>query len=163
MGIVLFRIDDRLIHGQVVEGWFHYLHPDRIVVADDAAAASSFQRDLMTLVVPYGVRTEILTIKETAAGCLEGAYSACRAMILFRLPKDALSAIGCGLCIDRLNLGGLHGVGRTRVLYKGIMATEEDIRDLQAILKLGIQVEIRSVPSEPALDLKSLIEEGHLF
>ena len=157
MGVVLFRIDDRLIHGQVVEGWFHHLHPDRIVVADDEAAGSPFQRSLMALVVPYGVQSEILTLKEVVESCREGAYSACRAMVLFRLPKDVLTAISCGLSIDRLNLGGLHGVGRTRVLYKGIIATEEDIQDLQAILKHGIKVEIRPVPSEPALDLNSLI------
>ncbi|MEK6776096.1 MAG: PTS sugar transporter subunit IIB [bacterium] len=157
MGIVLFRVDDRLIHGQVVEGWFHHLHPDRVVVADDEAAASPFQRSLMALVVPYGIQAEIMTVQEAVDSCREGAYSECRAMIIFRLPRNVLAAINSGLAIDRLNLGGLHGVGKTRSLYKGIIATEEDILDLQAILKHGVTVEIRSVPSEPALDLKSLI------
>jgi len=64
MGIVLYRLDDRLIHGQVVEGWFHHIRPDLIVVADDAAAANDFQKSLMEMVVPMGIRSEILTIRE---------------------------------------------------------------------------------------------------
>jgi mannose/fructose/N-acetylgalactosamine-specific phosphotransferase system component IIB len=157
MGIVLYRIDDRLIHGQVVEGWFHYLRPDRLIVADDEAAGSPFQRNLMELVVPYGVKTEILTVHEAVQRCLEGAFSDSRAIVLFRLPQHFLEAIHLGLSIDRVNLGGLHGMGRTRFLDKGVLASERDLQDLQAIMETGVNIEVRPVPSEPAVDLKGMI------
>ena len=157
MGILLFRVDDRLIHGQVVEGWFHYLHPDCVVVADDEAAGNPFQRNLMELVVPYGIRADILTIEETVQRYQDGAFAKCRAIVLFRLPQNALKAVHLGLPIDRLNLGGLHGTGHTRYLDKGVIASEEDMQDLQKILDSGIHVEVRSVPSEPAVNLKGLM------
>lgn len=157
MGVVLYRIDDRLIHGQVVEGWFHFLQPDRVVVADDQAAGSAFQRSLMELVVPYGVRTEILTIREAVTRCQEGAYAQCRAMVLFRFPRDVLTALGLGLSITRLNLGGLHGTGKVKYLGRGVLASEEDLRDLEALLASDLAVEVRPVPSEPSVDLRGLI------
>ncbi len=157
MGVVLYRIDDRLIHGQVVEGWFHFLKPDRVVVADDEAAGSAFQRSLMELVVPYGIEAETLSVQESVMRCRKGTYSACRTIFLFRLPRDVLTALHLGLSIDRLNLGGLHATGETKFLCKGVNAAEEDLRDLKEILDSGVQVEVRPVPSEPSLDLKNLM------
>ena len=158
MAVLLFRIDDRLIHGQVVEGWFPYLHPDRVVVADDEAAASAFQRSLMELVVPYEVGTEIVTLAELVerqrAGGLEGG----RSVVLFRLPHDVVTALRLGLALERVNLGGLHARGRVRTLGRGIQASEEDLRDLREILRAGVRVEVRAVPTDPAVELGPLLE-----
>ncbi len=157
MGIVLFRIDDRLIHGQVVEGWFRTVHPDLVVVADDEAAGSEFQRTLMEMVVPYGVRTEILPVLEATRRCMEGAYVDCRGIFLFRSPKDVLTALNAGLSIQRLNLGGLHSDGETRSLGRGVLVSEPDLQDLKKILGFGVHIMVRPVPSEPAVDLQSMV------
>jgi mannose/fructose/N-acetylgalactosamine-specific phosphotransferase system component IIB len=157
MGILLYRIDDRLIHGQVVEGWFHYVHPDLVIVADDDAAGNPFQKSLMEMVVPLDVRTEILTVREAVARCLKGDYSSRRGILLFRLPRDVLKAMACGLSVHQVNLGGLHSTGKTCFLAKGINASEADLAELQTILASGVQVDVQAVPSEPAVDLKNLL------
>ncbi len=157
MGIVLCRIDDRLIHGQVVEGWFHHVHPDLVVVADDEAAKNAFQRSLMEMVVPYGIRTEILPVREAVARCLAGEFAPYRGILLFRYPRDVLQAISCGLPMKEINLGGLHSAGKTQFLGQGVNASEDDLMELQAILDSGIQVEVQPVPAEPSVDLKSLL------
>lgn len=157
MGIVLYRLDDRLIHGQVVEGWFHHIHPDLIVVADDAAAANDFQKSLMEMVVPFGVRSEILTIRDAVERAMNGVYGPSCGIMLFRFPRDVLSALGMGLTMERLNLGGLHSEGETRVLGKGINASTQDLKDLQEIVHRGVKVEICPVPSEPVVDLRHLL------
>jgi mannose/fructose/N-acetylgalactosamine-specific phosphotransferase system component IIB len=89
----------------------------------------------------------------------KGTYSACRTIFLFRLPRDVLTALHLGLSIERLNLGGLHAMGKTKLLCKGVNAAEEDLQDLKKILDSGVQVEVRSVPSEPSLDLNNLIKK----
>jgi mannose/fructose/N-acetylgalactosamine-specific phosphotransferase system component IIB len=157
MGIVMFRIDDRLIHGQVVEGWFHTLHPDRIVVADDEAAENAFQKSLMKLAVPYGVVTEVLTIQNAVQRFQEHDFLSSRSIVLFRLPRDVLTALDLGLSIDRLNLGGLHAAGKTKILGKGVLASEQDLHDLEEILQSGIHVEVRPVPTESSVDLRRLM------
>jgi mannose/fructose/N-acetylgalactosamine-specific phosphotransferase system component IIB len=157
MGVLLYRIDDRLIHGQVVEGWFHTLQPDRVVVADDEAAGSAFQRNLMELVVPYGVKTDILPVRETVQRYQKGAFNDSRTIVLFRHPRDVVTALGLGLTIEQVNLGGLHATGETRFLSTGVLASTEDLRDLRTILDAGVRVEVRPVPSEPAVDLRGLL------
>ncbi|NOY54043.1 MAG: PTS sugar transporter subunit IIB [Deltaproteobacteria bacterium] len=157
MGIVLCRIDDRLIHGQVVEGWFHYVHPDLVVVADDAAAENAFQCSLMEMVVPYGVRTEVLPVREAVDRCLAGEFSSYRGILLFRHPRDVRKAISCGLPLKEVNLGGLHSMGKTQFLGQGINASQDDLMELQAILDSGIRVEVRTVPAEQSVNLKSLL------
>ncbi|MDX1762948.1 MAG: PTS sugar transporter subunit IIB [bacterium] len=157
MGIVLYRLDDRLIHGQVVEGWFHHIRPDLVVVADDAAAGDEFHKSLMEIVVPFGVRSEILPIREAVDRVTNGAYGPNRGIMLFRFPRDVLRALGMGLTMERLNLGGLHSDGKTRVLGKGINASTQDLRDLQEIVHQGVKVEICPVPSEPVVDLRHLL------
>ena len=57
MSIVLFRVDERLIHGQVVVGWAE-LHPDRIVVVDDEIAASQWEQELYAMGLPSEVTPE---------------------------------------------------------------------------------------------------------
>ena len=125
-----------------------------IVVADDAAAANDFQKSLMEMVVPMGIRSEILTIREAVERAMNGVYGPSRGIMLFRFPKDVLSALGMGLTMERLNLGGLHSEGETRVLGKGINASTQDLKDLQEIVHRGVKVEICSVPSEPVVDLR---------
>ena len=44
--IVLARIDDRLIHGQVMTAWLQFTGGNHIVIVDDATAGDEFtQRD----------------------------------------------------------------------------------------------------------------------
>ncbi len=157
MGIVLFRIDDRLIHGQVVEGWFHHLRPDLVVVADDATAANEFQRSVMEMVVPYGIRTEIVPIREAVQRCRTGAYAARRGIILFRGPGAVLTALGLGLSVEFLNLGGLHSEGSTTVLGRGVNASERDLRDLRRLLGQGVRIEVQPVPAESPVDIRTLM------
>ena len=160
MAVLLFRIDDRLIHGQVVEGWFPYLHPDRVVVADDEAAASAFQRSLMELVVPYEVATEIVSLAELVARQRAGGLEPGRAVVLFRVPRSVVTALDLGLALERVNLGGLHARGAVRTLGRGIAVSEEDLRDLREILAAGVRVEVRAVPSDPAVELGPLLAAG---
>ncbi len=157
MGIVLFRIDDRLIHGQVVEGWFHHLRPNVVVVADDATAANEFQCSVMEMVVPYGIRTEIVPIREAVQRWCAGAYAAQRGILLFRGPGAVLTAMGLGLSLGSLNLGGLHSEGPTTFLGRGVNASEGDLRYLRLLLGQGVKIEVQPVPAESPVDIRTLI------
>ncbi len=61
MNITVMRIDDRLIHGQIVTKWIDYANAKKIIVADDKAAGDPMQQMLLKLAVPSGVKLEILT------------------------------------------------------------------------------------------------------
>ena len=75
MSLRLVRIDDRLIHGQVVAGWLRALGARRIVIVDDATAGDEFLREVLTLAAPQGVPVEVLDLAGGAARCIELAAS----------------------------------------------------------------------------------------
>ncbi len=66
MPIELFRIDDRLIHGQVVVGWGQPLDVGFIVLVDDEVATSEWEQELYRLGVPPGMSVHFETVAEAA-------------------------------------------------------------------------------------------------
>ena len=91
--LVFVRIDDRLIHGQVVEGWVNYLKATCILVADDKVAANALQRSIMEISVPHGLKVFIGTVADISEQVRSAALSAERAILLFSNPIDALRAL----------------------------------------------------------------------
>src|SRR5664279_287697 len=90
MSFRLVRIDDRLIHGQVVAGWLRALGAKRIVIVDDATARDEFLREVLTLAAPQGVPVEVLGLAEGAARCLELASTPEPVIVLARSPRTIL-------------------------------------------------------------------------
>ena len=78
--IVLARIDDRLIHGQVMTAWLQFTGGNHIVIVDDATAGDEFTKSIMSMAVPNGIKLSILTVEDGAkllARFLMGTRSLC--------------------------------------------------------------------------------------
>src|SRR5690349_13292108 len=108
MSVVLLRIDDRLVHGQVVEGWLKNLRINHIVVASDSVAADDTQKALYMLAVPNGVALDCLPVPDVAAAWQAGAWSMDRVLVLVSSPEDALRLLQGGAPVRSVNVGGLH-------------------------------------------------------
>jgi mannose/fructose/N-acetylgalactosamine-specific phosphotransferase system component IIB len=67
VAIVLFRVDDRLIHGQVVVGWGRPLGVNRVVLVDDQVAASAWEQDLYRMAVTSDIEVEFVTVAQAAS------------------------------------------------------------------------------------------------
>ncbi len=74
MGVLLYRVDDRLIHGQVVVGWGRYLKANAILVASDRAADDELAKTMMEMGAPADVKVEVLPLAAAAARVTSGAY-----------------------------------------------------------------------------------------
>lgn len=160
MGSPWVRIDDRLIHGQVVEGWVPHLKARRIVVVSDAAAADETQRMLMRLAVPDEIGLEVLSTEEARAraGVLSADES--RLLILCPSPHEALSLLKAGLKAPSVNVGGMHySVGRM-MIGRAIFLAEEDRDALRAIVGLGVELDARAVPAEKGIALAQMLGDG---
>lgn len=146
--IVLARIDDRLIHGQVVEGWLRVIQAGRIVVVSDQAAKDNFQQGLMRMAVPPEVALTVLSVQEAASSLLEKKWAVERVLLLMPGLKEARRLAEAGWTPEVLNLGGLHDApGRTShtpALALGV----EDVADLRFLLAKKISIEVRPLPSD---------------
>jgi mannose/fructose/N-acetylgalactosamine-specific phosphotransferase system component IIB len=158
MSVVLYRIDERLIHGQVVMGWGPQLGVEQYVVVDDELATSEWEQDLHRLGLPDTTSADFLTVGDARARLPEIDADSRRTVVLTR----TVAAMGAlaerdGLRGCEVNLGGLHhAAGRTeRVPYVFLGQAEEE--RLQALADKGVKVSARDLPGSPAIDLESLL------
>ena len=93
MKISVFRIDDRLIHGQVITAWIAYADAKTIIVADDKAAGDEFTQSLLKMATPDSIQLKIMRVEE-AISWIQTTEEAGQALLLVRSPKEALSS-GC--------------------------------------------------------------------
>jgi mannose/fructose/N-acetylgalactosamine-specific phosphotransferase system component IIB len=158
MPIALLRIDDRLIHGQVVEGWLPQLGVDLVVVVSDAAAADPVQTALMKMALPPSVGLSVLSVADAPAALSSAQAAARRILILAPGPEEALALLEKGVAVDRINVGGLHfTVGKVQ-LGRALFLNEKDKAALRAISARGVRLEGRPLPSDPEENLGSILE-----
>lgn len=159
--VVFIRIDDRLIHGQVVEGWVNFLKASSIFVADDQVAMNTLQRSIMEISVPQGLKVFIGKVAEICDQ-VRSSESTDRAILLFSKPSAVLRAIDMGLSCSELNIGGMHFVPGKRKLIDVVAVDDEDLEALRAIAGRGVKVTVQSVPNQKPLPLEKLFKACRL-
>ncbi len=146
--IVLNRIDDRLIHGQVVEGWVYFLKATCILVADDRVASNIVQRSIMEISVPQGLKVIIGKVEEICAQLRSSVLDGERIILLFSNPSDVLKAIRSGFDCSVLNIGGMHYVPGKRKLLDVLAVDASDLDALKEIAAKGVKIDIQAVPTQ---------------
>jgi len=157
MPIVLFRVDERLIHGQVVVGWGGPLHADRLAVVDDELAASAWEQELYCLGVPPEMSADFLSVEEARAAFPGWRTDGRRTIVLVRDVATARRmAEGRLLEGEEVNLGGIHHAeGRDRILpYLHLRPDERAALD--EIAALGAAVSARDLPAGRKVPLEEL-------
>lgn len=156
MHISMIRVDDRLIHGQVVVGWTQALGLQQILVADDATAADPVQKNLLMLAVPAGVTADVLTI-EHAARVVEASSSTIPTIVLVRGPAELAALHAAGMPMSEVNVGNVHtGPGRER-LTKEVHATPVEIEIWRTLAAAGVKLTAQWLPGTAKTDLGQLV------
>jgi mannose/fructose/N-acetylgalactosamine-specific phosphotransferase system component IIB len=157
MAIALLRVDDRLVHGQVVEGWLPSLKADLILVASDSAAADPISSALMKMAMPPAVGLLVLGVAAAAEALASPQMAARRALVLVPGPAEALALLKKGVAVDRVNVGGLHfTIGKVQ-LGRALFLDEKDKDALREIARRGVRLEGRPLPSDPEEDLAPML------
>ena len=126
MGIVLFRLDERLIHGQVVVAWGEYLKPDRIVIFNNQIASSPWERELYMCCVPPDFQASVYNLEEASQKLSNGVFDSEKVIALVDNPADIFQLHQKGIRIPEVNLGGMHySQGREQILPYLYLAKED--------------------------------------
>ncbi|MBN2011141.1 PTS sugar transporter subunit IIB [candidate division KSB1 bacterium] len=162
MPLVLTRIDDRLIHGQVVIGWGNYIHPDRIILCSDSIASSPWQRELYEAagaMAMYNVTISIWTETETIHFFQhDDAVNKEKILLLVESPEDINRLVENHVQIGVVNVGGMHFKRGRRQIAPYIFVSDEDIASFQQLLERNLTVEGQDVPTSKKLDIAKLLE-----
>jgi mannose/fructose/N-acetylgalactosamine-specific phosphotransferase system component IIB len=161
MSLTLLRVDERLIHGQVVVGWGGQLHPHRIVVVDDELSASAWEQELYCLGLPPNMAAEFVTVDGARARIAEWVASSERIFVITRDVGTMLRVARDGRLRGMdINIGGIHhATGRDEVLpYVYLSGSErEALRELAAE---GARISARDLPGARAAGLQELVDGG---
>lgn len=161
MNINVLRIDDRLIHGQIVTKWIGEANAKKIMVVDDKAAADKTQQMILKFAVPSGITLEILN-KEDAIKRIQEDTSNVNVLMLLRNPKETDAFIDMGFHMDKIIVGNISNskskVGRTKLLDY-IYVEPEDVEALNRLAQKGIKLEVKAIPEEKAKDPMELISK----
>lgn len=155
MGIVLARVDDRLIHGQVMTSWLNYTGASKIIVIDDATANDAFLSMIIKTLVPQNIKTEVTTVEKSVD--VVSKIGDEKVIILAKTPTPYLNLIENGITLPKVNLGGMGSTMNRKTLYRNISASEEEIKTFKKIMEHGVDVEIQMVTEDQAINLKKLI------
>jgi mannose/fructose/N-acetylgalactosamine-specific phosphotransferase system component IIB len=154
--LVLYRIDDRLIHGQVVVGWGQPLDIGFIVLVDDTVAAADWEQELYRM----GVPPEMDVYFHSASDAIQNLAkyrSDPRAGILLTGDIDTMRRLVEGNGIHAVNVGGLHSrAGRVQRLRYVFLSPDEE-RELRELAALGVTVTAQDVPGVRPVPLEDLL------
>jgi mannose/fructose/N-acetylgalactosamine-specific phosphotransferase system component IIB len=151
MTLALYRIDDRLIHGQVVVGWGQPLNASFIVLVDDEVSSSDWEQDLYRMGVPPHIEVIFASVDQ-AAGMLTTWEADQRVGILLVGDVDsALALAQRAPQLRRFNVGGVHHRTGRRERLRFVYLTDDEAAKLRQLAAGGVEVTAQDVPTARAI------------
>ncbi len=155
--ILLTRIDNRLIHGQVATQWNSTLGANLILVANDDVAGNKMRQNLMNMAAPTGVATRFFSLQKTI-DVIHKASPKQHIFLVAENPSDVLTLVKGGVPIRKVNIGNMHMSEGKRRVATSVAVDDADVAAFKELQDLGVELEIRRVPSTPAEDINKLFQ-----
>lgn len=155
--IVLTRIDDRLIHGQVMTAWVKKTRADQILIIDDEVVKDSFMSEILKMSAPSGIDIVVLSVADAVDFVKNIPNEKHKVIILVKSPKVIKTLVDNGVTIEKLIIGGMGAREERKVLYKNISASPEERELLKEIIAAGVAVTIHIIPDQKEISVEKLL------
>lgn len=157
MPIVLCRVDDRLVHGQVVIGWGRPLGVEFVALVDEGVAASPWEQDLYRMAVPPEIDIRFATVADATA-LLAGWQGDGRRGLLLTGDIETMAALHRAdrVVVHRINLGGIHHRPGRRERLPYLYLTDEELRGLVALEAEGAEISAQDLPTSAPVPLRAI-------
>ncbi len=156
--IVLVRVDDRLIHGQILEAWVPFLKASSIIIANDEVASDFFRETVMRMAVPSDTEVIVRSIDEFSENYPYSQTRGKRTLVLFSCISDAVRAYESGFHFHHLNIGNVYSERCAMTCLPSILLGTRDIDHLKVLMKNDVTVELRRIPRERSSDLRNFLK-----
>lgn len=153
--IVLTRIDNRLVHGQVATQWCGSIGANLILVANDDVANNKMRQGLMDMAAPNYASMRYWTLEKTIS-TIHKAADRQLIFIVCETPQDVLKLVEGGVPIKKVNIGNMHMAEGKRQVAGSVAVDDSDVAAFAKLRELGVELEIRRVPQEAAENIDKL-------
>lgn len=155
--IVLVRIDDRLIHGQVVTAWIKQTGGNKIVIVDDPLTKDVFMQRILKAAAPPDIKVEVFTTAG-AAEFLKGDAESCeKVVVLAKTPFPLKKLMDEGIMFEKIILGGMGAKTERKKFNKNVSASPEEVLCMRNITQSGTKIYYQLVPMESPVDMERVL------
>lgn len=162
MNVLLVRVDDRFIHGQILESWIPFLKAQSVIVANDNLASDHFQKTIMSMAIPERIILRIVSLDESLMLKEDKELDGKRTLVIVSSIRDAYTLYTNGFDFSQLNIGNNKGTEDSKQVSYSVWVDKEDMERLRTLMDKGVDVSLQSVPRERNIDMKSIIEMVHI-
>jgi mannose/fructose/N-acetylgalactosamine-specific phosphotransferase system component IIB len=157
MDIVLVRVDNRLVHGQILEAWVPYVKANCIIVVDDHVASDFFRETVIKMAVPSDIDVIIASVDDFTRYHVSGDHNSRRTIVLFSEVADVVTCYKNGFKFDRLNIGNVHNEDCIKECSPSVLLGERDIESINDLLAAGVKVELQRIPREKPMKAEEIL------
>ena len=155
--LVLTRIDDRLIHGQVMTAWIKQKNAVQVVVADDGVAEDDFMINVLEMAVPDEIAIGIFNRDDAVEFMKQGLEAP--TILLVKGPEILNYMVDQGIEIDEIDVGGMGAKEGRSVLYKNISTNPEENKNFLDLIQKGVNVFVQVMPQDKQVNVAEYIKK----
>lgn len=157
--VVLARIDDRLIHGQVITAWLKHIQANSILIVDDALAKNSMMSRIYRAAAPSNIDLFIHDYETSLEFLKSDDKKHNKVVILTKTPQIYERLINDGVQIPTIVLGGMGSNQERKQFIKNVFASEEEVSSLSRMCESNIKIVYQLVPDDKETDIKSILSK----
>lgn len=157
MSIELVRIDDRLIHGQIIMAWCKAVPVERIVVIDNMVAADVFRKVLFETVAPPGIKVAVLDVSQGIECFKNNIFGDEKLLVLVTNPATLVIMVENGVKLSKVNIGGMSFSQGKKVLMQAVSINNTDKNDFEKLYNYGIVLQMQVLPNDVPVDIMTQI------
>ena len=158
--IVFARIDERLLHGQVVTAWVNDVACTQIYVIDDLTAKNVLIVNLYKKLAPPGTICDVVSVQK-AIEILKGepVDKKERVMLLVKVPQVLEALVDAGVQIDKINLGGMGLNNERKPFIDNVSASEDEVLSMKRMIDKGVNITYQVSPYSKTTDVSKVINK----
>ena len=154
MAVKFIRIDDRLIHGQIVTAWVKSYQAKKVIIVDDLVAKDEFLINVMEMVKPSGITLDVISTENLAERIAAYESEAANSIILVKTPESAKKCFDAGLPLKELNGGGMGAKAGRKQIYRNVSASDSEVQTMMEMKATGIDVYLQATPNDKKVEVK---------
>lgn len=156
MAVEFSRIDDRLLHGQVVTTWVNVKQIEQVIIINEAVAKDKIQSNVLQMSAPPTIKLHIFSPKKFLKVIQKNPLTR-RTMLIFSNPFDVETLIDGGFSLSELNVGGMRGNKDRVQITKAVSLTDDERACFKRLIEKGLSPYIQMVPSENKIAIEDVL------